>query len=93
VTPISRPPIGSDRQPAALLSRARRAANAPYRRICAARGSGPREAAARSEDQEPSYVLRADVSFNVKRLRCEGKTKLGRADAPAGMVEQTQSKS
>jgi len=37
-------------------------------------------------DDEPSYVLRdamtaKDVTFNVRRLRREGKTKLGRADA------------
>jgi hypothetical protein len=42
--------------------------------------------AARSDDQEPAYVLREamkgeDVYFNISRLRREGKTKLGRADA------------
>jgi hypothetical protein len=42
--------------------------------------------AAHSEKEEPSYVLRdamtaKDVTFNVKRLRREGNTKLGRADA------------
>src|SRR5207245_1554882 len=41
--------------------------------------------AARSDRKEPTYVLRdamgaADVSFNTKRLRCEGATKLEHAD-------------
>src|SRR5260221_7641515 len=49
-------------------------------------GLQTRYPSAHAKNEEPSYVLRdamsaRDVSFNVKRLRREGKTKLGRADA------------
>jgi len=49
-------------------------------------GLQSRYPAAHADDEEPSYVPRdamtaKDVTFNVRRLRREGKTKLGRADA------------
>ena len=49
-------------------------------------GLQSRYPAARSDDQEPTYVLRdamraEDVGFNARRLRREGKTKLRRADS------------
>jgi hypothetical protein len=49
-------------------------------------GLQQRYPAAHSDQEEPSYVLRdamgaKDVGFNVKRLRREGRTRLGRADA------------
>jgi hypothetical protein len=49
-------------------------------------GLQSRYPAAHADDEEPSYVMRdamtaRDVAFNVRRLRREGKTKIGRADA------------
>jgi hypothetical protein len=49
-------------------------------------GLQQRYPAAHSDQEEPSYVLREamgakDVAANVKRLRREGRTKLGCADA------------
>jgi hypothetical protein len=49
-------------------------------------GLQSRYPAAHADEEEPSYVMRdamcaKDVAFNVRRLRKEGTTKLGRADA------------
>src|SRR5258708_10002398 len=49
-------------------------------------GLQTRYPAAHSDQEEPSYVVRdamgaKDVAFNVRRLRWEERTKLGRADA------------
>jgi hypothetical protein len=49
-------------------------------------GLQSRYPAANADGEEPSYILRdamsaKDVTFNVTRLRLEGRTKLGRADA------------
>jgi hypothetical protein len=49
-------------------------------------GLQSRYPAAHADDEEPSYVVRdamtdKDVSFNVRRLRREGKSKISRADA------------
>ncbi|SRR5258708_162474 len=49
-------------------------------------GLQSRYPAAHADDEEATYVRRdamtaKDVTFNVRRLRREGKTKIGRADA------------
>src|SRR5262249_37574418 len=49
-------------------------------------GLQSRYRAAHADDEEPSYILRdsmtaKDILFNVTRLRREGNTKIGRADA------------
>ncbi len=64
------------------LPRARRCG--PWRQLFP--GLQSRYPAAHGGDEEPTYVVRdamtaKDVAFNIKRLRREGKTKLGRADA------------